>query len=221
MFHTGGHLRACRWVTVLTVTLAVPILLIACSPAPKHSPASQDGSSFASGDATSPSHSSGRSPSPPLASLSRGSSIIEVHACALKDLRITVWHVEASGDYVNGYIRYTDIRGPACFLRGWPILAGRMRTGQIVDAKHTSGTPSEKVQKLIIGNHRTVVSDIAGRRRSGGGNCPAPFITFEVNLPGASGPGLPLSAYIRALHGYMPSCGGLAESPIVPVPVVD
>jgi hypothetical protein len=120
---------------------------------------------------------------------------------------------------VGGFVGFTNRGSAPCRLTGWPTLVAT-RAGAAATARHVRSTmfgPSDtrvRTVTLRYGERADAVfagSDIA----LSGETCPPPYRRLRVTPPGNSG-SVVLSAWLRSLDAYLPSCSPIVVTMVVP-----
>jgi Protein of unknown function (DUF4232) len=145
---------------------------------------------------------------------------ITVRACDSRHLVIRVFHTAAAGGTAGGYIGFTNGARVPCRLSGWPTVVALTATGKETPAVRSHSTmfgpyakgvpvvtlrPGERADAVFTGAEITA----SGRA------CGARYRSLRVTPPGGSGSVL-LSAWNAWLGRFMPNCGPLEVSMVVP-----
>jgi hypothetical protein len=165
----------------------------------------------ASSTATSP----GSTPAP------KSAPAAQYSACRTSQLRITLTSSGAATAIVGGYIGFKNLASAPCQLDGYPTLVGVTAAGDTVtatqlltsmfgpnlpDPPQVTLGPGALAEAVFTGN------EVAGSCASG----PLPtFQTLRVTPPGNT-QSATISAWLPAVGTYLPDCGEITVSPVVP-----
>lgn len=142
--------------------------------------------------------------------------------CRTPRLRITLARSAAAGPIVGGYIGFINESGTACHLTGWPALVALTAAGTSATASHVRTTgfgPNITAVPVVVLEPGTLAeAAFAGNEVSGpcaGSSFPPPYRRLRVTPPGGTG-NVVISAWLPDLGTYLPACGGIEVSPVVP-----
>jgi hypothetical protein len=145
--------------------------------------------------------------------------------CMTAQLKIGVFHTAAAGGTVGGYIGFTNRATAPCRLSGWPTLVALTDAGASTAARRSRSTmfgpyvkgvpvvtlrPGERADAVFTGG------EIPGPGRT---SCGPHYRYLRVTPPGSSR-GVLVSAWNAWLGRYMPNCGAIEVSMVVPSSVL-
>ncbi len=144
------------------------------------------------------------------------------HACHTSQLRIRTFHSFAGLGHSGAYIAFTNQSRTACDLRGWPKLMTVTAAGHAsaaddwpassFEVTHTGiGIP---VVKLAPGKRADAEFKASDNNRTGT-RCPPSYRWLRVTPPDNTR-SVVLTAWVRYLDAYLPSCAGVALSTVLP-----
>jgi hypothetical protein len=157
----------------------------------------------------------------PGASSGASSATTLIHDCSAFQLDVHIARWALGTTHTGGYIAFTNRSRSSCRLTGWPTLVAETAAGATTVARDVRSTwygPYVKsVPVLTLRHGQTAEAAFSGsdRPRNRAGTCPAPFWHLRVTPPGTSR-SVVLSAWFRPLGRYLPSCGPLEVSMVVP-----
>jgi hypothetical protein len=142
------------------------------------------------------------------------------HACHTSQLRITTVHSFAGLGHSGAYIAFTNRSRISCAVTGWPKLLA------ITAARHASEAvdyPAYSFEVTRTGIGVPVVKLAPGMRADAefkaqdgaATKCPPSYRWLRITPPGNT-KSVVRSAWVRYLGAYLPACGGVALSPVLP-----
>jgi hypothetical protein len=141
--------------------------------------------------------------------------------CRIPNLKISLVHTGAAAGTVTGDLLFTNQSDVPCKLAGWPTVIGVDST-QSAAAKHLLttefGPTGIRIPPVVTLNQGAaaaavlVGSDVYGSCSNGH---PQTYRQLRVTPPGNSG-SVSLSAWFPFLGRYLPKCGPLSVTPVVP-----
>jgi Protein of unknown function (DUF4232) len=144
------------------------------------------------------------------------------HACRTSELNIRIGHSQAAGGTAGAYIEFINRSMRVCKLQGWPrLIAGSASRGFAVvrdtPASGLAGVIRPRIgvpTVILVHNHR---ADAVFAAADGQGikPCGRPYRTLRVIPPGNT-QSVTLSAWIWYLGRFLPSCGQIRLSPVLP-----
>jgi hypothetical protein len=161
--------------------------------------------------ATSPATSASATSAPPA----------RVSACRTSQLEITLTRSGAAGPIVGGYIGFRNLAGAPCRLSGWPALVGVTATGAKLKANRLLTTmfgPDIKAPPQVTLNHGALAETVFTGNEVRGSCASGPLPTFRtlrVTPPG-NVQSATISAWLAPADTYLPDCGEITISPVVP-----
>lgn len=143
-------------------------------------------------------------------------------ACSVSTLRVHLVGSFGAGGVDGGYYGLTNVGKATCWLRGWSNVVGVRANGTSSTARHVRSTmfgPPPSARRLVKVTLRhaatagfvLITSSVPKR----GGRCAAPYRHLRVSLQYGSASKV-ISGWSPDLGSYMPSCGPIAVSAIVP-----
>jgi hypothetical protein len=141
-------------------------------------------------------------------------------ACRTSQLQITTIYSYAGLGSSGAYISFTNQSRTPCELTGWPKLVAITSARHPFAAMHDPASSFE-VTKTGIGI--PVVKLAPGKRadaefktRDGAATrCPPSYRWLRITPP-TNTKSVVVTAWIRYLGAYLPSCGGIGVSPVLP-----
>jgi uncharacterized protein DUF4232 len=142
------------------------------------------------------------------------------HSCSTRQLKITTIHSFAGLGHSGAYIAFTNESRRTCALRGWPKLVAITAAGRTSEAVDY---PASSFEVTGTGIGVPVVRLNPGQRADaefkavdGAVNrCPPSYRWLHVTPPD-NNKSVRITAWVRYLGAYLPSCGGVAVSPVLP-----
>jgi hypothetical protein len=142
------------------------------------------------------------------------------HRCHAAQLRIRTFHSFAGLGHSGAYIAFRNQSRIACELTGWPKLLAITAAGhgsEAVDYPAYSfevtrtgiGVPVVKLSPGMRADAEFKAQDGAATK------CPPSYRLLRVTPPGNT-KSVVRSAWVRYLDAYLPACGGVALSPVLP-----
>lgn len=197
------------WLLVVAVSMTA---MSACGSQISESQASSPSATSAPSATSTPSVVSSLPSAPVLGSRS---------VCRTSDLKISLVHTGAAAGTVAADLLFTNESDVPCKLAGWPAVIAVDATGS-TGAMHLlttefgpTGIQLPPIVTLEPGRAAAAVlvgSDVYG---SCGTGKPQTYRQLRVSPPGNSR-GVDLSAWFPSLGRYMPKCGPLHVTPVVP-----
>lgn len=144
-----------------------------------------------------------------------------VRICATSQLKITVFHTAAALGTVGGYIGFTNRASAPCRLAGWPMVVAltvaRAATMALQRRSTMFGPYVKGVPELTLRHGERAGAVFTGGEIAGPGktSCGPPYRYLRVTPPGNSR-SVFLSAWNSWLGKYLPNCGAIEVSMLVP-----
>lgn len=143
--------------------------------------------------------------------------------CRASQLKIKTIHSYAGLAHSGAYIAFTNQSPVRCELTGWPKLVAITAAGKATratDGPASSFTVTTRgigipVVKLAPGERADASFVAADDPGPGMKKCPPSYRWLRVTPPGNS-TSVVLSAWVRYLDAYLPACGGVGVSPVMP-----
>lgn len=119
-------------------------------------------------------------------------------------------------------LEFTILGPVACTMTGWPAIAGITAAGAATPAANRSdsmdGLDATGVPHVTLPPGGKAGVDISGAdNAANGGSCPRPYRELRLSAPGDS-VSTTVPADVAAPGDGLPSCAGLAASPVHPLP---
>jgi Domain of unknown function (DUF4232) len=141
--------------------------------------------------------------------------------CTLAQLQLSTVNTGAAAGTVGGWLRFLNISGAPCSLRGWPTVVGVTAKGamtraqnknMLLDSPNVQGTPT-----VVLDPGGDAFAAFAGGDNPSGTTttCPPSISTLRITPPGASG-FASVSAWNVGLGAYLSNCAGLGVTMVVP-----
>lgn len=155
------------------------------------------------------------------ASGSAGATTSAAPRCADRNLDVSVFRSAVAAGNVGGYVAFTNRARHACRLSGWPTVVWITAGGRSTKARRVWSTMFgpyrvRRVPVVVLRSGMRADAVFAGSDvpRVGESSCTA-YRHLRVTAPGGSRSVL-LSAWLRYLDAFMPSCAGISVTMIVP-----
>jgi hypothetical protein len=157
-----------------------------------------------------------------VAGSASGAASARAPLCSDRGLEIRVVRSTFGAGNVGGYIGFTNRTKRSCRLSGWPTMVAVTAAGR--------STTARQVRTTMFGPYRTrgvpVVTLRPGKRADavfagsdvngpGTTSCPPPYRHLRVTPPRGSRR-VVVSAWLRTLDAFMPSCAGIDVTMVVP-----
>jgi hypothetical protein len=144
-----------------------------------------------------------------------------VAVCLTSQLQITVARSGVAGPAVGGYVGFRNTAAVPCRLSGWPRLVALTAPGSAVRAKHVITTmfgPDSRTAPQVTLAPGALGEAVFTGGESGGscgsGTLPT-YRSLRVTPPGNTRSAT-VSAWLEAVGTYLPACGPISETPVVP-----
>jgi Domain of unknown function (DUF4232) len=163
---------------------------------------------------------SAASPSPSATS-SPSSAATSVARCRTAELQVTLTRSGAAAGVVGGYIGFRNTTAAPCRLSGWPTLIAVMTTGPRATAKHLLTTmfgPTITAPQPVTLDPGGLAEAVFTASENAGPCASGSLPTYRTLLVAPPGDvrSVTISAWLGAVDTYLPACGGLSVSPVVP-----
>jgi Protein of unknown function (DUF4232) len=141
--------------------------------------------------------------------------------CAASQLTVRVVRWALGTTHTGGYIAFVNHGRASCRLRGWPTLVAETAAGATTVARRVRSTwygPYVRGVPVVTLRHgQAAEAAFSGSDRppAGAATCPEAFRYLRVTPPGASRSPR-VSAWFPPLGRYLPRCGPILVSMVVP-----
>lgn len=208
---------------VCTAGVAILAGLTACGAVSPAGGTGNGASASASGAVSPPGGTAPPSASPPASGAPPSpapSPSAAAAACRAGQLKITLVRGGGEGGIASGDIGFANISGTPCRMSGWPALVAITAGGARQAARHVLTTEFGPVISVV-----PVVTLAPGARAeavfaASDSSCAnGSYQRLSVTAPGTSGSAT-ISAYLPYLGTYLPACGPISVTPVVPASAI-